>query len=151
MGRDNYLDIDDYRRWKGNGWKGTGTGGGGKNRFSPSPARTPPGAHHRRDGQVLILRRLQHHRPFSSHAKKVPLSPSPLITTPISISTSTPEAILSATLIPLLRAPVAGSRLDAITMQAMPDARQQSFEEIYGPPENFLEIEVCSSLSKHSP
>ena len=24
----------------------------------------------------------------------------------------------------------------------MPDARQQSFEEIYGPPENFLEIEV---------
>ena len=29
-------------------------------------------------------------------------------------------------------------------MQAMPDARQQSFEEIYGAPENFLEIEVCS-------
>jgi hypothetical protein len=27
-------------------------------------------------------------------------------------------------------------------MQAIPDARQQSFEEIYGPPENFLEIEV---------
>lgn len=27
-------------------------------------------------------------------------------------------------------------------MQAMPDARQQSFEEIYGPPENFLEVEV---------
>lgn len=27
-------------------------------------------------------------------------------------------------------------------MQAMPDARHQSFEEIYGPPENFLEIEV---------
>ena len=27
-------------------------------------------------------------------------------------------------------------------MQAMPDSRQQSFEEIYGPPENFLEIEV---------
>lgn len=26
----------------------------------------------------------------------------------------------------------------------MPDARQQSFEEIYGPPENFLEIEVRS-------
>ena len=32
-------------------------------------------------------------------------------------------------------------------MQAMPDARQQSFEEIYGPPENFLEIEVCLSPS----
>ena len=29
-------------------------------------------------------------------------------------------------------------------MQAMPDARQQSFEEIYGPPENFLEIEVSA-------
>jgi hypothetical protein len=27
-------------------------------------------------------------------------------------------------------------------MQAMPDNRQQSFDEIYGPPENFLEIEV---------
>jgi hypothetical protein len=33
-------------------------------------------------------------------------------------------------------------------MQAMPDARQQSFEEIYGPPENFLEIEVRLSLSQ---
>lgn len=31
-------------------------------------------------------------------------------------------------------------------MQAMPDARQQSFEEIYGPPENFLEIEVRLDL-----
>ena len=30
-------------------------------------------------------------------------------------------------------------------MQAMPDSRQQSFEEIYGPPENFLEIEVSSA------
>lgn len=29
-------------------------------------------------------------------------------------------------------------------MQAMPDTRQQSFDEIYGPPENFLEIEVCA-------
>jgi len=27
-------------------------------------------------------------------------------------------------------------------MQAMPDSRSQTFEEIYGPPENFLEIEV---------
>lgn len=27
-------------------------------------------------------------------------------------------------------------------MQAMPESRQQTFEEIYGPPENFLEIEV---------
>ena len=29
-------------------------------------------------------------------------------------------------------------------MQAMPDTRQQSFDEIYGAPENFLEIEVSS-------
>ncbi|EAT91657.2 hypothetical protein SNOG_00162 [Parastagonospora nodorum SN15] len=26
-------------------------------------------------------------------------------------------------------------------MQSLPDARSQSFEELYGPPENFLEIE----------
>lgn len=31
-------------------------------------------------------------------------------------------------------------------MQAMPDSRSQSFEEIYGPPENFLEIEVRAPL-----
>jgi hypothetical protein len=36
-------------------------------------------------------------------------------------------------------------------MQAMPDARQQSFEEIYGPPENFLEIEVSRLLVLVSP
>ena len=30
-------------------------------------------------------------------------------------------------------------------MQSIPDARQQSFEELYGPPENFLEIEVCAT------
>lgn len=29
-------------------------------------------------------------------------------------------------------------------MQALPDSRQQTFEEIYGPPENFLEIEVSA-------
>jgi sorting nexin-3/12 len=36
-------------------------------------------------------------------------------------------------------------------MQAMPDSRQQSFEEIYGPPENFLEIEVSSNLPSLAP
>ncbi|CAG8264837.1 unnamed protein product [Penicillium salamii] len=30
-------------------------------------------------------------------------------------------------------------------MQSVPESRQQSFEEIYGPPENFLEIESHSS------
>lgn len=29
------------------------------------------------------------------------------------------------------------------SMSSLPDTRQQSFDEIYGPPENFLEIEVC--------
>jgi hypothetical protein len=37
------------------------------------------------------------------------------------------------------------------TMQAMPDSRQQSFEEIYGPPENFLEIEVSSQSPSPAP
>jgi hypothetical protein len=32
----------------------------------------------------------------------------------------------------------------SVTMQSLPDARSQSFEELYGPPENFLEIEVRS-------
>jgi sorting nexin-3/12 len=32
-------------------------------------------------------------------------------------------------------------------MQSLPDARQQSFEELYGPPENFLEIEVRRPLT----
>lgn len=27
-------------------------------------------------------------------------------------------------------------------MQSVPESRTQTFEEIYGPPENFLEIEV---------
>jgi len=36
------------------------------------------------------------------------------------------------------------------TMQAMPDSRQQSFEEIYGPPENFLEIEVSFFIPRCS-
>ena len=33
-------------------------------------------------------------------------------------------------------------------MQALPDARQQSFDEIYGPPENFLEIEVLNPVKR---
>ncbi|KAF2654153.1 PX-domain-containing protein [Lophiostoma macrostomum CBS 122681] len=32
-------------------------------------------------------------------------------------------------------------------MQSLPDARQQSFEELYGPPENFLEIEVRNPMT----
>lgn len=35
-----------------------------------------------------------------------------------------------------------GSQFHRPILQSMPDNRQQSFDEIYGPPENFLEIEV---------
>ncbi|TLS21816.1 uncharacterized protein PpBr36_09347 [Pyricularia pennisetigena] len=36
----------------------------------------------------------------------------------------------------------AADRLHRPILQSMPDNRTQSFDEIYGPPENFLEIEV---------
>lgn len=36
-------------------------------------------------------------------------------------------------------------------MQSLPDARQQSFEELYGPPENFLEIEVRRAAPRRRP
>lgn len=35
-------------------------------------------------------------------------------------------------------------------MQAMPDTRQQSFDEIYGPPENFLEIEASRAAAQRA-
>lgn len=38
--------------------------------------------------------------------------------------------------------PLSPTRSDNPTMQSVPESRQQTFEEIYGPPENFLEIEV---------
>lgn len=34
-----------------------------------------------------------------------------------------------------------------LNMQSLPDARSQSFEELYGPPENFLEIEVRNPMT----
>lgn len=34
-------------------------------------------------------------------------------------------------------------------MQSVPESRTQTFEEIYGPPENFLEIEVSRSQFRH--
>lgn len=33
-------------------------------------------------------------------------------------------------------------------MQSVPESRQQTFEEIYGPPENFLEIEVSPPFTR---
>lgn len=40
------------------------------------------------------------------------------------------------------------SRFPRPLMPSIPDTRQQSFDEIYGPPENFLEIEVCLWASR---
>ncbi|KAB5547007.1 Phox homologous domain-containing protein [Coniochaeta sp. 2T2.1] len=48
----------------------------------------------------------------------------------------------SATSPPSSPTSAAAARLHRPIMQSMPDNRQQSFDEIYGPPENFLEIEV---------
>ncbi len=39
-------------------------------------------------------------------------------------------------------AKAAAARLHRPILQTMPESRTQSFDEIYGPPENFLEIEV---------
>ncbi|KAH6855304.1 Phox homologous domain-containing protein [Chaetomium sp. MPI-CAGE-AT-0009] len=50
-------------------------------------------------------------------------------------STTSPTSPTSA-------AEAAAARLHRPMMQSLPDTRQQSFDEIYGPPENFLEIEV---------
>jgi hypothetical protein len=35
-------------------------------------------------------------------------------------------------------------------MQSVPESRTQTFEEIYGPPENFLEIEVSRSQCRRT-
>ncbi len=43
---------------------------------------------------------------------------------------------------PTSDAAAAAARLHRPILQSLPDTRQQSFDEIYGPPENFLEIEV---------
>ncbi|KAI3327164.1 Phox homologous domain-containing protein [Xylariaceae sp. AK1471] len=56
-----------------------------------------------------------------------PKSPGQPITTPTTTTSSTPRGMAS------MARPI---------MQSMPDNRHQSFDEIYGPPENFLEIEV---------
>ena len=58
-------------------------------------------------------------------------------------STTSPTSPASAT-------EAAAARLHRPMMQSLPDTRQQSFDEIYGPPENFLEIEVRLSSSSPS-
>ncbi len=45
-------------------------------------------------------------------------------------------------------AAAAAARLHRPILQSLPDTRQQSFDEIYGPPENFLEIEVRPALGR---
>jgi len=57
---------------------------------------------------------------------------------PKSASTS-PTSPTSAA---VAEAEAAAARLHRPILQSLPDTRQQSFDEIYGPPENFLEIEV---------
>lgn len=62
-------------------------------------------------------------------------------TTTVTTSTTSPTSAAAAPASPT--SPGAASRsLHRPIMQAMPDNRQQSFDEIYGAPENFLEIEV---------
>ncbi|KAK3367130.1 Phox homologous domain-containing protein [Lasiosphaeria ovina] len=72
--------------------------------------------------------------PFGSPA--LPKSP----TSPTSPTSSDPNK--SPTAASAAAAAAAAARLHRPIMQSMPDTRQQSFDEIYGPPENFLEIEV---------
>ncbi len=57
--------------------------------------------------------------------------------------TMTPKTTMTSPLLPP-KSPTdeAAARLHRPIMQSMPESRQQSFDEIYGPPENFLEIEV---------
>ena len=46
------------------------------------------------------------------------------------------------------KAAAAAARLHRPILQSLPEARPQSFDEIYGPPENFLEIEVRVSWNE---
>lgn len=62
---------------------------------------------------------------------------SPLSPTSSSTSPTSPTSATSPT-----EAEAAAARLHRPILQSLPDTRQQSFDEIYGPPENFLEIEV---------
>ncbi|KAK2805583.1 hypothetical protein FQN50_006098 [Emmonsiellopsis sp. PD_5] len=66
------------------------------------------------------------------------------LTSELYYAVARPSRFLAIALTPILPRYVCPSARYSIhtTMQAIPDARQQSFEEIYGPPENFLEIEV---------
>ncbi|KAL2161125.1 hypothetical protein VTH06DRAFT_8344 [Thermothelomyces fergusii] len=54
-------------------------------------------------------------------------------------SSSSSSSTSSAT---RLAAEAAAARLHRPILQSVPESRPQSFDEIYGPPENFLEIEV---------
>jgi sorting nexin-3/12 len=57
-------------------------------------------------------------------------------------ASSQPKASPTSPTSPTASAAAAAARLHRPIMQSLPDTRQQSFDEIYGPPENFLEIEV---------
>ncbi|KAJ8117003.1 hypothetical protein ONZ43_g4306 [Nemania bipapillata] len=53
-----------------------------------------------------------------------------------------PNATTPTSTSPTSGAPRGMASMARPIMQSMPDTRHQSFDEIYGPPENFLEIEV---------
>jgi hypothetical protein len=61
-------------------------------------------------------------------------------------ASSQPKASPTSPTSPTASAAAAAARLHRPIMQSLPDTRQQSFDEIYGPPENFLEIEVRQPL-----
>ncbi|KAL2258351.1 hypothetical protein VTK26DRAFT_8372 [Humicola hyalothermophila] len=57
-------------------------------------------------------------------------------------SPTSPTSSSSTTSTTAAAAAAAAARLHRPILQSIPDTRPQSFDEIYGPPENFLEIEV---------
>lgn len=97
---------------------------------------------------------LNHHLTNTRAKKKsLSLSTSPsakrILTTTAILSSSDPSQRGRATGPAASNSPPSSPDHHRPIMQAMPDTRQQSFDEIYGPPENFLEIEV-SPLHKAS-
>ncbi|KAK4248714.1 Pre-mRNA splicing factor PRP21 like protein-domain-containing protein [Corynascus novoguineensis] len=75
------------------------------------------------------------HQKFADKNPTASVDPNPQ-SSPTTSSTS-PTSQKSAA-----AAEAAAARLHRPILQSLPDTRQQSFDEIYGPPENFLEIEV---------
>lgn len=71
--------------------------------------------------------------PEQQHQQQQPSQPKTSPASPTSPTSQTSPTSATA---------AAAARLHRPILQSLPDTRQQSFDEIYGPPENFLEIEV---------